>query len=355
MESEEIHVTFPRVTSPDKNGDGRFAGRRPTMVDVAREAGVGLGTVSRVVNQDPNVRPELVERVNAAIAAMAYQPDERARQLRRGVSGTLGAAVRGISRVNPVLRAVERAARRHDLMVLATSTEDDERLEKQVVMAMCRRRFDGLILEPTAARHDYLLPELEAGLPLVAFDRPIRDAEVDTVMCDNKRGIQAAFRHLVEHGHRRIGYIGDHERIFTGRERATAFRRCVAAQGGSIEGLTHTGDDSDLARIDAALTTLFGGRWPATAVITGNADVTINALGWLRARSHPAAIVGFDDPEVARLLRPDITVVAQDTDVLGETAVDLLRARIADPELPPRRVVIPIELIERGSGEQPPR
>ena len=109
------------------------------------------------------MRPELVERVNAAIAAMAYQPDERARQLRRGVSGTLGAAVRGISRVNPVLRSVERAARRHDLMVLATSTEDDERLEKQVVMAMCRRRFDGLILEPTAARHDYLLPELEAG------------------------------------------------------------------------------------------------------------------------------------------------------------------------------------------------
>jgi LacI family transcriptional regulator len=106
------------------------------MVDVAREAGVGLGTVSRVVNQDPNVRPELVERVNAAIAAMAYQPDERARQLRRGVSGTLGAAVRGISRVNPVLRAVERAARRHDLMVLATSTEDDERL---VRWWRCRR------------------------------------------------------------------------------------------------------------------------------------------------------------------------------------------------------------------------
>jgi len=100
------------------------------MVDVARAARVGLGTVSRVVNQDPAVRPELVARVNEAIAAMGYQPDERARQLRRGVSGTLGAAFRAISRVNPVLRAVERAARHHDLMVLATSTDDDEDREK---------------------------------------------------------------------------------------------------------------------------------------------------------------------------------------------------------------------------------
>jgi LacI family transcriptional regulator len=334
--------------------NGRLSGRRPTMVDVARTARVGLGTVSRVVNRDPAVRPELVARVNKAIAAMGYQPDERARQLRRGVSGTLGAAVRGISRVNPVLRAVERAARKHELMLLATSTEDDEGLEKEVVLAMCRRRFDGLIIEPTGARHDYLLPELEAGLAVVAIDRPIRDMEVDAVVCDNRGGIEVAFRHLVERGHQRIGYIGDHERIFTGRERARAFRRCLAAAGSRVDGLVHTGDDSDTVRIGAALDSIFGGRWPATALITGNANVSIQVIGCLRSAPRPVAIVGFDDSEIATLLRPDLTVVAQDTEAIGETAVDLLRARAAEPGLPAERVTIPVTLVPRGSGESRP-
>ncbi len=323
------------------DGNGRPVGRRPTMVDVARAARVGLGTVSRVVNQDPAVRPELVARVNEAIAAMGYQPDERARQLRRGVSGTLGAAFRAISRVNPVLRAVERSARHHDLMVLATSTDDDEDREKEVILAMCRRRFDGLILEPTAARHDYLLPELEAGLAVVAVDRPIRDVQVDTVVCDNMGGIEAAFGHLSHHGHRRIGYIGDHERIFTGA-------------GGRIDGMVHTGDGSDVGRIREALTTMLLGRWPATALITGNANVTIQVLGCLRTEPRPVAIVGFDDSEIALLLRPDLTVVAQDADAIGGTAVELLRARIADSQLPARRVTIPVELLARGSAESPP-
>jgi LacI family transcriptional regulator len=325
------------------------------MVDVAREAGVGLGTVSRVVNEDPSVRSYLVDRVNEAIAALGYRRDERARQLRRGVSGTLGAAVRGISRANPVLRAVERVARSHDLMVLATSTEDDERLEREVVMAMCRQGFDGLIIEPTAARHDYLVPEIQAGLAIVAFDRPTRDAKIDHVICDNRLGIELAYRHLVEQGHSRIGYIGDYERIFTGRERANAFRRCVRDHGGAIDGLVHTGADSDAERIGAALDALASGRWPVTAVITGNANCTIQTLAWLGSEKKGPAIVGFDDDETALLLRPDLTVVAQDSEAVGSTAVELLRDRIAEPGLPPRRVTTPVQLIVRGSGALQPR
>src|ERR1700691_1662536 len=100
--------------------------RRPTMVDVAREAGVALRTVSRVVNSDPTVGEFLAERVRQAIATLEYQPDERARQLRSGVTGTVGAAVRNISDHHPVLGAVEDAARAAGLTIVAMSTEDDE-------------------------------------------------------------------------------------------------------------------------------------------------------------------------------------------------------------------------------------
>src|SRR5712672_1962617 len=85
--------------------------RRPTMVDVAREAGVALRTVSRVVNNDPTVGPEYVAKVSAAITALNFRPDERARQLRTGVTGTIGAAVRRIAETNPALAAIEQTAR----------------------------------------------------------------------------------------------------------------------------------------------------------------------------------------------------------------------------------------------------
>ncbi|GII51755.1 LacI family transcriptional regulator [Planotetraspora thailandica] len=323
------------------------------MVDVAREAGVALRTVSRVVNQDSTVGPELVQRVREAIAALGYRPDERARHLRLGVTGTLGAAVRQLSHVNPVLRAVERAARAADLMVLAASTEDDENLERHVVESMCRRRFDGIVLEPIGDDHGYLVPELEAGLSLVAVDRPVLGLDVDCVLSDNRSGIETAYRHLVRHGHDRIAYIGDDERIFTAQERASAFRACVTAHGGLLDTMLHTGRVDD-GRVHAAVRAALSGPAPATAIITGNAQLSVEVLRHLGADAVDVALIGFDDSELATLLRPDLTVVAQDTTAIGTTAIDMLRARIADPSTEVRKVTVPVELIARGSGEIPP-
>ncbi|SDJ01835.1 LacI family transcriptional regulator [Nonomuraea jiangxiensis] len=323
------------------------------MIDVAREAGVALRTVSRVVNRDSTVGAELAERVNAAIAALDYRPDERARQLRLGTTGTLGAAVRQLSHVNPVLRAVERAARAADLMVLAASTDDDEQLERQVVESMCRRRFDGIILEPIGTDHGYLVPELAAGLSLVAVDRPVLGLDVDCVISDNEAGIRTAYAHLAAHGHERVVYVGDDERIYTAQQRATAFRDCVAGRGAPAEGTAYTGP-IDPARIRAAVQAALDGPTPATAIITGNATISVEVLRCLGPDSAKVAIVGFDDSELATLLRPDLTVIAQDDAAIGGTAIDLLRARIADPSRPIHRVTVPVKLIPRGSGETAP-
>ncbi|RCG28627.1 LacI family transcriptional regulator [Sphaerisporangium album] len=323
------------------------------MVDVAREAGVALRTVSRVVNGDSTVGPGLAARVHAAIAALDYRPDERARQLRSGVTGTLGAAVRQLSHVNPVLRAVERAARDAGLMVLAASTEDDEELERRVVESMCRRRFDGIILEPIGTDHGYLIPELAAGLSLVAVDRPVLGLDVDCVLSDNVAGIQAAYSHLAERGHRRIAYIGDDERIYTAQERATAFRACAAASGRAVDSMAHTGP-IERGRIRAAIAAVLDGDSPASAIITGNATISVEVLRELGAAAGKVAVIGFDDSELATLLRPDLTVIAQDDRTIGGTAVDMLRARIAEPDRPVRRVTVPVELVARGSGEIPP-
>ncbi|GIG62500.1 LacI family transcriptional regulator [Longispora fulva] len=323
------------------------------MLDVAREAGVALRTVSRVVNDDPTVGAELALRIRAAIAKLDYAPDERAQQLRRGTSGVIGVAVRSLDGPNPVLSAVNRAAREHRMTILAMSTDDEENSERDAVMSMCRRRVDGIIMEPIMGSHQYLASEIESGMPVIAIDRPVQGVETDAVLSDNAAGIGMAFRHLVQHGHQRIAYIGHEERVFTGRERAAAFRACTAANGGPVEGMVHPGA-IEAARIAAALATAFDGDRPATALITGNEGATVEVLRQLGPAAGTVAIVGFDDFPLADILRPGLTVIAQDTATIGRTAFDLLLARTADLARQVRTVTVPVELVVRGSGELPP-
>ncbi|MEU9153571.1 LacI family DNA-binding transcriptional regulator [Streptomyces sp. NPDC048417] len=325
--------------------------RRPTMVDVAREAGVALRTVSRVVNSDPTVGAEYVVKVEAAIAALNYRPDDRARQLRTGVTGTIGAAVRRIAEVNPELAAIERTARDAGLTLLAASTDFDETRERDILISMCRQRLDGIIVEPFGENHAYLQPELDAGVPLVAMDRPMSGVSVDCVMSDNASGIGMAFHHLHQHGHRRIAYIGDSERVFSGRERAAAFRAALRAHGEAVEGLVHPGEITP-ERVAAALDTALHGPDPATALVTGNMDTTLAVLRHLGPEAASRlALVGFDEVPLADLLQPALTVIAQQTSEIGRTAVELLRARIADPTRPVQSVIVPVTLKVRGSGE----
>lgn len=334
------------------NGNGGRP-KRPTMVDVAREAGVALRTVSRVVNDDPTVGPAYAAKVHAAIAALNFRPDVRARQLRTGVTGTIGAVVRRIAEVNPELAAIEQIARTTGLTLFAASTDFQDHTEREILTSMCRQRLDGIIVEPFAENHSYLQPELDAGMPIVSMDRPLGGVSADCVMSDNAAGIGMAFHHLHKHGHRRIAYIGDSERVFSGRERAGAFRAALQAHGLPVDGLVLPGDIT-AERIAAALETTLGGADPATALVTGNPDTTIAVLRRLGPQAaSQLAIVGFDDIPLADLLQPALTVVAQDTATIGRTAVELLRARMADPARPVQAVIVPVSLKVRGSGEIP--
>jgi LacI family transcriptional regulator len=322
------------------------------MVHVARLAGVALSTVSRVVNADPTVGAAIVSRVQAAIAESGYQVDATAQQLRRGYTGMLGAAIRSLTGTGGMVSEFQRAARESNLMLLSAATEDDAELEESVVRAMCRR-IDGLLIEPIGAHHGYLQSEIDAGLPVVAVDRPAEGIDVDSVVSDNRGGIETAYGHLTAYGHRRIAYIGDSERIFTGRVRAAAFRNCVKRSGARMANMVHPGE-VESARIKTAVEIVLGGRWPATAIISGNEMTTVELLQHLRNRPETVAVVGFDDVPLARLLRPGLTVVTQGHHEIARTAFDLLMARSEDPNAAIRRIEVATALIERGSAEFPP-
>ena len=322
---------------------------RPTMRDVAREAGVALRTVSRVVNGEQNVNAVLAARVHAVIEELGYRPDERARMLRKGSSGTLGVAVRG---AGDWLRSAEEAALGRGLLLLSCSTFDDERVYARVIESLCDRRFDGLLVEPIGESTPYLVAEVAAGLPVVAVDRPLNDVDADSVVSDSVGGIRALVAHLASLGHRRIAYVGDSERIVTGRDRAAAFRAALADLGASgVEDLVRTGEvGPELVR--RALASFADLPDPPTALVAGNNITTNELLHQLGNGLGGYAFAGFDDVDGAEHFALPVTVAAQDLAGIGRTAIDLLLARLATPERARRHVVLPTELRVRASSTE---
>ena len=162
---------------------------RATIRDVAALAGVGIKTVSRVINQEANVSPNMQERVQRAINTLNFKPHQGAGALRRGDRKTLTLGLLLDAVDNPfsasINRAVESVASTRHTAVFAASFNDDAERERELVDAFARRRVDGLILTTITADHGYLQYECEQGMPIVFVDRPPIGLEVDAVLSNN--------------------------------------------------------------------------------------------------------------------------------------------------------------------------
>lgn len=332
---------------------------RPTMRQVAELAGVGIKTVSRVINGEPNVTPETTQRVLDAARALDYQPDLHAGNLRRTDrrTRTLGLLVGSVD--NPfsgaVHRAVEDAAAERGVAVFASSLDDDPERERQAVAAFLRRRVDGLILTTATANQTYLEPELQRGTPIVFVDREPSGIETDAVVSDNAGGAARAAEHLLAHGHQRIAYLGDLHSIQTARERRRGFLDALDRARVPLDDLPVIEDLHDQAAARDALLRLLDGPNPPTAVFSAQNLITIGALHALRerGRQRDTALVGFDDVELADLLEPGVTVVAQHPEDLGRIAAERVFERLDGNNSPSQRIVVGTTLIMRGSGEIP--
>ncbi|GAA4075090.1 LacI family DNA-binding transcriptional regulator [Nonomuraea soli] len=320
------------------------------MNDVARAAGVALKTVSRVVNGEPGVNESTAARVREAIQELGYSRNEGARMLRRGRTATIGLVIEDVG--DPfyagLSRAVEESVIRHGYLLLTGSSGEDPGRERELVRAFCDRRVDGLIVIPAGSDHTYLRPELDAGTPAVFVDRPPGPGiDADTVLCDNAGGAALAVGHLLRHGHRRIAFLGDSPSIFTATERLRGYRETL---GELFDERLVTMRPATLEGVRADLDRMFALDDPPTALFTGNGRFTMTTLRALAGRWLP--LVGFDDFELADLLSPGVTVVAQDPAGLGRVAAELLLRRIGGDDGPSEHLRLPVRLIVRGSVER---
>ncbi len=330
--------------------------RRPTLRDVSGLAGVSPKTVSRVINDDPAVAPATAERVRAAVRELGFQPNPVARSLRVGRDDAVGLVVENIR--DPFMAeltgAVEEVARERGMFVVITSSGYAPENERVVVVGLANRRVAGLIITPTSGDHSYLgLPSMR--LPTVFVDRPPIQYDSDTVLVDNEGGARIATRHLIEHGHRRIAFVGDRLHVYTTRLRHQGFRGAMLDAGIPVDDRLVCVDAIRAENATAAMVALLQLDQGPTAVISANSRTSLGVVRALHLRERTdVAHVSFDDFEAAESLNPPVTAIYQDPQRLGYHATELLFERINGRTGPPRRVVLPVKLIVRGSGELPP-
>ena len=329
-------------------------GTASRLQDVAGAAGVSLRTASRVLNDDPRVAAETRSRVQVAMHDMNFHPNAMARSLRAGSDTTIGLIVESIS--DPffagMIDAVETAMSAVGRSVLVASTHRDPTTERAIARRLLQRRVAGLLLCPTGQDHSWLTPQ---DVPVVLVDRPARGLRADLVSIDDRGAARNAVAHLVAHGHRRIAYVGDTTAIPTSAARLRGYHDALRKHG--------LPNDDRLVRADATtahaagdiVAVLLDQPDAPTAIFSATTRASLGVVPALhRLDRTDIAVVGFGDFAMADTIEPAITVVDHSAAELGAIAAARLLARLAERELAPTHIRIPVSLLERGSGELRP-
>lgn len=334
----------------------------PTIKDVAKEANVSVGTVSRVINEKASVGDEIKERVRKAISTLGYRPNAVAQGMRRRSTQSVGCVIREIN--IPALAAFVRAA--HDVLddagfsLLISNSEGRVDRERELLNRLRGQQIDGIIFGP----YTPISQEFEAFLkgldtPLVLMDRD-EPAWADCVMADHASATFEATAMLLDLGHRRIALLTGQRDLYPSRARLNGYTDAFVSRGLKV--------DPSLVRTNSffgkdsyrSASSLLGGDNPPTAIIAGGNDMLAGVLRAIRILGlrvpEDISVIGNGDTELAELYTPPVSVVRWDQAEVGQIAADLLTNRmLRTPDAPPEHVIVPTEFIQRGSVSNPPK
>jgi LacI family transcriptional regulator len=311
-------------------------------------------TVSRALNKSAPVSEEVQRRVEEAVALLGYRPNEAARSLRQGRSRTIGLIVPNF--YDPFYavcsHAITLVANEHDYSVMVTTSDNDPEKEYRVASSMLLRHVEGILVIPSVGGATKLSRDEFKSTPIVTLDQPLVADTISSVVVANKAGAKMGTKHLIEHEHRRICFVGLSQKAFTHKMRFEGYRQAMREAKLVPEGQLHCESREDAY---AVLRPLMMGPNPPTAFFAGNNLVMLHLLHSLAEMGveipHGAAVAGFDDFDTADIVHPAITVVRQPVTELGRVAAELLFARLGKKheQSVGERIVLPVELIVRRS------
>jgi len=324
------------------------------MSDVAKLAGVGTMTVSRVLSGRVRVAEETANRVFQAIETLNYRPNEVARALRDQRSRQIGVIVPNL--IDPFFatcaQTVSTVAREHEYSVIIATADEDPSIEHEQASRMLRRQVEGFVVIPAADGLSRITGSEFRSIPIVSLDRPIENSRYDSVVVENKLGSQLGVNHLIQHGHRRIAFFGLSRNLYTIRARFEGYREALKKANAKPEAYFGNSTQPEML---ATIRTVLDASDPPTAFYCSNNLITRNvlhALAHLKVRiPESIAIVGFDDFETANILNPPLTVVRQPISDLARMGANMLFSRLLNNYRTERgkRLVLPVELVVRDS------
>jgi LacI family transcriptional regulator len=329
---------------------------------VAREAKVGVMSVSRVINNHPSVKHSTRAKVMKAIARIGYSPNDAARMLKGRRGRTIGLVVPDLSDFfSSCFHAVQQVAIRHDYQTLVVATGRNVAVEDQQLESI-QNRVAGLLIVSSGSDGSRLKMIQESGVPLVALDRPVAGLQADAVLVENREGAEQGVRHLIEHGHKKIACVGFDSGSYTVAERIEGYK--LAMRNAGLEPILFC-QVNTLEAMQALVLRWSAAKDRPTAAFSLkriSSVYLIQALHLhkLRVPEH-IAVVGFDDFELAEVLGTPLTVVRQTPARMARAAAELLFKKIANlqdgsaTEAQSTKMLFPTDLIIRRSCGCPAR
>jgi len=332
-----------------------------TIKDIAQLLHLSVSTVSKALNDYPDVAPETKQRVQEAARSLGYRPNVIAQRLQSRRTGTLGFVLwyGGDSISDPLfneflISMLEAAAHhQYDLLVSACplGTSRPAAYERVIKTG----RVDGLILDSTDRDDDRIAYLCQEGFPFVVFGRTEQDIDFPYVDVDGRAGVRQAVQHLIDLDHERIAFIGLPSFSFCAYDRRLGYEAALQSNGLPLEPdlmvEVERGSEEDGY---SAMAQLLDMPNPPTAVMVSSDLMAIGALRAAQERGvvvgHDLAMIGFDDISLTAYTHPPLTTLHQPIQEIGERLVDMLVCLIEDRPLPARHVILPPTLIIRESS-----
>lgn len=328
--------------------------RPATIIDVAREAGVAVGTVSRYINGLP-IRGGNRERIAQVIEELGYRRNSAAASMKTNTTHIVGMMLPAVGEFHAaLLDQLTRRMRQTGRAVLCYCHDTDPNAVMDGLEFFAGHRVDAVVMDGNGELRQRLAPYIEQGMMVVLYDNDLPNLIADRVFVENRRASKRVVDHLLDLGHERVAIIHGNLRDSVGRDRLEGYRDALKAHGVAEHPELVADGLWNEQRGYACMADLMALPEPPTAVFGANYNMTIGALRWLREHDvsipEDLSLVSFDDVPALSVHRPGITAVGQPVDKIAETIVAILQERLGQTGTLARRTVrIDADIILRGS------
>ncbi len=329
-----------------------------TMKDIAKMTGLGLATISKYLNGG-QVRPKNKKLIEDAVRELHFVPNEFARSLKTSLSRTVGVVIPelGNTFITSIITTMEDILRKHDYAVIVCDCRTDPKREKEAVSFLMHKRVDGLINMPTDTSGEHLQPALDKGIPIVLVDRMLKhfSGQVSAVVVDNVDASEKATHHLLEAGHEEIGIILGNEGIYTTQKRREGYLSALAEYDVKAREELVRFSDYTLEGGYNQMKALLSLSTPPTSVFVTNYEMTLGAMIALNERHlrvpEDISVIGFDKLDLFGAMYPNLTLVKQPQNAIGECVATQLLRLLSEPsdESLSQIITLPTQLVKGGT------